>query len=122
VARHDAAKANTAPTGARPDAAETADARPAQPVPARRRSRSTAAPFVSSRVDGRATSPALKTVRVADDTPVALPVANAADRRDPEVRPIIDGLGAAFDLPLLLMALALAGVLCVASVRLRRTG
>jgi hypothetical protein len=53
-------------------------------------------------------------------TPAAVPIAVAADRHETDERPFIDSLGNALRLAPILMALALAGALCVAS-RLRRT-
>jgi hypothetical protein len=124
-ARHDDAQAP--PAARAPDTAEAADphsaparhaAEPVDPHPASspgERRASPAEPIVRARVDRR-TAPAVEAA------PVKLPAANAADRRPAEAtRPLIDGLGDAFDLVPLLIALAFGGVLCVVSVRLRRT-
>jgi hypothetical protein len=116
-ARHDRAKqapATATPAGPASDTAETADRRPAD----RATSRSAAAPIVGSRVDRRTVTQAVQTRHGA---PVALPAENVADKRAPAARPLIDGLGDAFDLAPLLMASGLAGVLCAVSVRRRQT-
>ena len=120
-ARHDGAKqapATAAPAGPAADTAEAADHHPRARATARHSSRSTAAPIVGSRVDRRTATP---TVQTLDGPHLALPAANVADKRNPEARPLIDGLGDAFDLAPLLMASGLAGVLCAVSVRRRQT-
>lgn len=66
----------------------------------------------------RDTTPAPRVVR--DRTlPAAVPVADAVERHEAAERPLIDSLGSALRLAPILMALALAGALCVGS-RLRR--
>jgi hypothetical protein len=90
--------------------------RPAHATP-RRRVTSPAHPHVRPPVVGH-TAPTRPVV--ADrDVPAALPIATAADRHEAAERPLIDSLGRALRLTPILMALALAGALCVAS-RLRR--
>lgn len=91
--------------------------RPAAHATPRRRAKSPTHAHVHPPVV-RHTAPA---PRVVADRPAraAVPIATAADRHETAERPLIDSLGSALRLTPILMALALAGALCVAS-RLRR--
>jgi hypothetical protein len=117
VAVRDATARDGTRGAARPDSSARLTTRTHELAAPRHRRSSPVAPLIR----GRAHREPAPTVRVREPraTPVSVPVADAADRHETSARPVIDGLGSALRPVPILMALALAGALCVAA-RLRR--